>query len=222
MDCEVWHIELDAMDPSSTSVAGLCGFEQERAGRFRFERDAARYVAAHWGLRLVLSEATGSDPTQIRLYADAAGKPHLASGQGIGFSLSHSAGTAVVAVSGSDDVGVDVELWRDLEDVDALAAAHLAPAEHQAWQALPAPQRQRAFITAWTRKEAALKALGTGLDIEPSLVAAGLEFDSAIWEPDSVHGGGRVEIRSAANADFVVSLARHRGGSRSDAAGSAP
>jgi 4'-phosphopantetheinyl transferase len=214
MDCEVWHIELDAMEPSTTSVAGLCDFERARAARFRFERDAARYVAAHWGLRRVLSKATGVDPAQIRLYADAAGKPHLASGQGIGFSLSHSAGTAIVAVSSEDDVGVDVERWRDLDDVDALAGAHLAPAEHQHWQALPVPRRQRAFITAWTRKEAALKALGTGLDVEPSCVPAGLDFDPVIWEPDPSRGGGRVEIRSAANADFVVSLARHRGGDR--------
>jgi 4'-phosphopantetheinyl transferase len=44
--------------------------------------------------------------------------------------------------------------------------AHFAPAEYAALQALPPSDRTDVFYRCWTRKEAYLKALGTGLSTD--------------------------------------------------------
>ncbi len=84
-----------------------------------------------------------------------AGEPRL--------SLSHTAGLAAVAVCAGADVGVDVERSRDARDLEHVAAAALAAEELCRWRCLPRAAREDALLTAWTRKEAILKALGTGL-----------------------------------------------------------
>jgi 4'-phosphopantetheinyl transferase len=211
LDCAVWRVDLDLVDPARIPPLALCAFEQARATRFRFDRDAARYRAAHWGLRLALAAELRLDARQIRLRADADGKPHVDSDGRAGFNLSHSAGVAVVAVcADGDDVGVDVECRRPLEDVDALAARHLTAAERRHWQALPAADRGPAFLLAWTRKEAALKSIGKGLSVEPARVEAGLGDGPSHWPVAAALGGGVVDIRSGFDGELIIALARHR------------
>jgi 4'-phosphopantetheinyl transferase len=69
-----------------------------------------------------------------------------------------------------DPVGVDVEQLDgrahplgDDGDPAALARLVLAEAERAVLAALPIPDRARAFLVAWTRKEAVTKATGDGL-----------------------------------------------------------
>jgi 4'-phosphopantetheinyl transferase len=174
-------IQLDVVD-----VPGLQHLldpsEKEQAQRFRFERDAARYRAAHIALRVVLADAVGCDPAHLVLAVGAHGKPRLAATAVTGcaplpanprFNLSHSGGRALVAWSDCCEVGVDIECLRSLPDHEALAAAHFTDEERRELRALPADLRARAFFVAWTRKEAALKAVGIGLHVEPRRVHVG-------------------------------------------------
>jgi phosphopantetheine--protein transferase-like protein len=69
----------------------------------------------------------------------------------------------LVAVTRSDDVGVDLERMTRLADVERIAARFFARAEYDALLALPAGQRADAFFRAWVRKESVVKALGTGI-----------------------------------------------------------
>ena len=59
-------------------------------------------------------------------------------------------------------VGIDVEEERDIPDLPDLAA-QLHPEEQADLRLLPLHRRKTAFYRCWTRKEAVLKALGTGL-----------------------------------------------------------
>ena len=82
----------------------------------------------------------------------------------ISFSVSHSGEHALVAVV--DDrapLGIDVERVRPRARLEALAARALARDELAAWRARPANERLAAFLQLWTRKEAYLKATGTGI-----------------------------------------------------------
>ena len=54
------------------------------------------------------------------------------------------------------EVGVDVEREREIEDAEAIAERCFSPAERDACRAL-------GFLYCWTRKEAFVKALGSGL-----------------------------------------------------------
>jgi 4'-phosphopantetheinyl transferase len=133
------------------------------------------------------------------LYADA-GKPHLPPEFSFEFNISHTDGLAVFAV-GSTRVGVDVERHRLIPDADGLVNRFFSRREVAEFEAIPSPDRQAAFLRAWTRKEAVLKAIGRGVqsldycevsfaDGEPAMVRsiegdkhAGDQWELITWEP---------------------------------------
>ncbi len=85
------------------------------------------------------------------------------------------------------EIGCDVEdRFRDDDDVDELGAVVLHPVEQQEMLRLAAPQRQEAFKRYWVRKEAALKAAGSGFLKDPRAVIVGLDRAQPVW--DNVDG----------------------------------
>jgi 4'-phosphopantetheinyl transferase len=90
----------------------------------------------------------------------------------IEFSVTHGGDLLVLAFADSTPIGVDVEPIGALEDVGAeLLDFALTATERLRLLEVSAPQRRRIFLQHWTGKEAILKALGTGLDVEPQAVA---------------------------------------------------
>ncbi len=84
-------------------------------------------------------------------------------------SVAHSGDLVAVAVAGNP-VGVDVEQLDGRShplggdgDPEALGRLVLSAAEQAALAAIPPPGRARAFLVAWTRKEAVTKATGDGM-----------------------------------------------------------
>lgn len=151
--------------------------ERERAARLRFDELRRRFVAAHGFLRSVLADYLGCAPAAVRMVPGPHGKPQLAAAGSLSFNLSHSGDVAACAVAFGREVGIDVERVRDLADVEGLARAVLS--EHERVQ-LASWGRERAsegFLTAWTRKEAVLKARGDGLAGDPAAVEISLDPD---------------------------------------------
>ncbi|MCJ2116107.1 4'-phosphopantetheinyl transferase superfamily protein [Methylobacterium sp. J-001] len=162
---EVWVVDL-ALSLAQLEICGtvLDASERERAVRFLRPADRARYQASHAALRLILGEALGLAAGDIRLEVSAAGKPALADGI-LDFNLSHSGGRALVGLARGAAIGVDVEEMRPIPDALRIAGAHFAPDEAAALSALPPHAVSAAFFGLWTRKEAVVKALGTGLSL---------------------------------------------------------
>lgn len=125
---------------------------------------AARWTAARWGLREVLSRYLGGpDPAEIGLRGAENGKPELVEGgTGLRFNLSHSEGLALVAVC-EREVGVDIERMAPGRDFLALAKRALDAEAVAAIQAAAPEDREEAFYAEWSRHEALVKCLGTGL-----------------------------------------------------------
>jgi 4'-phosphopantetheinyl transferase len=94
---------------------------------------------------------------------------------GPSFNLSHSGSTVLLGIAESGDLGVDVEAVRKIADVDGLAHRCFSVREIEALAACTANEKLRAFFRAWTRKEAFLKALGTGLRIDPRSFSVSLD-----------------------------------------------
>jgi 4'-phosphopantetheinyl transferase len=162
--------------------------ERSRAARFVFAADRARYIMAHAALRRFLGQALSCPAQEIRFRTGRFGKPALANpparGEQLFFNLSHSASTVLVGLA-TTDLGVDVEDIRDNLDPDSLAEQVFSPREQQALAARP-PGRPRieAFFALWTRKEALLKALGTGFFRKPTELDLGedaLVSESSTW-----------------------------------------
>lgn len=136
--------------------------ERERAARFHFDRDRNRFQAGRIALRLLLGAYLRVPPGEIRFSYGPAGKPAIA-GAGISFNLAHSGPYAMLGVSGENNLGVDIELIREITDMPTVAQYSFARGEFSRWRALPRDQQIAAFYRCWTRKEAYLKAIGEGI-----------------------------------------------------------
>lgn len=150
-------------------LSELDDVERARAGAFRRRADGLLYVAAHAGLRRLLSRYTGQDPQSLRFIrepcpgcAEPHGRPAVADPPvPLHFSLSHSFGVALVGFA-PVPVGVDVERLPRAHTVEICAPA-LHPGERAELAAVPPADRRAVFGWLWTRKEAYLKGLGVGL-----------------------------------------------------------
>ncbi len=83
------------------------------------------------------------------------------------FNLSHAEDVALLAVTVTRQVGIDLERI-DPGRADALGPAVLTERERRALATLPAPRHLAALFRLWTRKEAVLKAAGLGLSYPPA------------------------------------------------------
>jgi phosphopantetheinyl transferase len=158
------------------------------------ERDASpRVRVARAVTRTLLANALTIEPGAVIISRRCArcghpshGRPTVVDGD-ISFSLSHSAAFAVVAVTPGDvRVGVDVEAVEPRARLAALAARVLNDREHADWSEIPGESdRLRAFLRAWTAREAYLKALGIG--IVTRLREVPTEVDG--WRTDEIDVG---------------------------------
>jgi 4'-phosphopantetheinyl transferase len=170
----LWLVSL--LDEPAPSAWQACSADEHtRAARFKFEVHARRYRAAHAALRQVLSDALDVRPEAVDWRLGAHGKPHL-SGTLAGWhvNLSHSEDWALIGLGDVSPIGVDIECCKPLTDLAMLAERNYTGAE-QTTLSLAATEEQAAlFYQLWSRKEACLKALGSGLAIEPQCFEAGV------------------------------------------------
>ncbi|WP_322103420.1 4'-phosphopantetheinyl transferase family protein [Paraburkholderia sp. J41] len=177
-EVHVWQWDLDAPGGDfERHWQTLSAQERERAGQFRFEQHRRRYVAGRAELRRLLGRYLAIPAHAVALGTGAEGKPFCATqpaGWQLRFNLSHTANAAALAVANGFEVGIDVENLRPIEDcvpLEVFTARELAT-----YRALTPAQQHAVFFETWARKEAGLKALGTGFVLPPGH----FEFDLSI------------------------------------------
>lgn len=158
--------------------------ERQRAARFLVASAASEFIQAHAALRLLLAQKAGQKPEDLGLKVDAQGKPFLPGEAQLSFNLSHTAGYAAIFVAGGYPVGVDIEKRHALSDLDALIERVCAPGEREELLRIPHEKREELFFQLWTRKEALLKALGSGLRTETRRVKVGFSNEREVGLPD--------------------------------------
>ncbi|MCL4176651.1 MAG: 4'-phosphopantetheinyl transferase superfamily protein [Verrucomicrobia bacterium] len=202
---------LDVPSKRLEELAQLLSYgEWRRANHFYLERDRNRFIAGRGTLREILAALFELNPAHLVFTRGEFGKPHIAApaaARSLHFNLAHSDAIAVYAIA-KHELGVDVERIRAMDDAEQIVSGFFSPREKCLLQALPAEQRREAFFNCWTRKEAYLKAIGSGLNdqldqIEVSLApgdAAELLGVPATLPPWRLHS-----LRPA--AEFVGALA---------------
>ena len=159
----LWTARLD-VDPGRLAELerSLSVDERARAQQLRTAELRDRYVADHGWRRRLLADRLGCAPAEVAYTVSAHGKDEPAGGRPR-FSASRSGGAALYAVSDEADLGVDVEEIDDGADLAAVVRRLFSPAERAAWESTPPAARLAAGYACWTRKEAYVKAVGTGL-----------------------------------------------------------
>jgi 4'-phosphopantetheinyl transferase len=170
---QLWLVDLDAYS-AGVALDGLAEHEYARAARMAFARDGGRFLASRHALRQLLAAALGRSPRDLGVAADEFGKLFVAEAGALQFSLSRSAGLALIGISGDRAIGVDIEAVRAVPETDELVRDHFTAEERAEWLRAAEALRDRVFLTCWTRKEACVKALGVGLAVPPASVNAGV------------------------------------------------
>jgi 4'-phosphopantetheinyl transferase len=165
----IWQADLNLPWPKIEQFQQtLSPDEQQRADRYRFDRDRQHFIASRGILRQILSNYVNSHPSKLEFTYSQKGKPSLVTDnypreqEKLEFNLSHSHRRALYAIACNRKIGIDLEYIRSVE-VQNLAKRFFCPAEYQALTQLPKPQQEKAFFHAWTCKEAYLKATGEGI-----------------------------------------------------------
>lgn len=165
---DLWLIRRPASpDTALLDTSELDPAERHRADSFIRPADGLLYATAHVALRRLLGRYTGTPPQDVRFVREpcpgcggAHGRPAITP-RSLHFSLSHSAGLALVGVA-AVPVGVDVEKLPREETVEVCSRA-LHPGERSELADAEGAERTARFGQIWTRKEAFLKGIGTGL-----------------------------------------------------------
>ncbi len=187
-DVDIFSIDLAVVHPKAARLVSSA--ELARASRFFFERDRRRFLNCRAALREILSVYTGRAPERIEFRVNSFGKPSTSH---VFFNLSHSHDFAMIAVSRTREVGIDVEKIDEKFMRDNIPQRFFPPNEVRKLQAMPFPTRTQAFFNCWTRKEAYVKARGLGL----SLALSSFEVTLAPGEPARfLRGAGGWSIES--------------------------
>ncbi len=137
--------------------------DHERAARFRFAEDRARFVLGRGLLGQCLGRYLDYPTEPLELAYTAEGRPFLPRDSTTQFSISHGRDLVGVALSRGTLVGIDLEYVAADFNFDEMAERIFSAADLKSFQALPAQEKLPAFFSAWTAKEAYLKAKGVGI-----------------------------------------------------------
>ena len=163
-DVHIWRVTTAQAAERWQSL--LSADERHRASAFKNETDRSRYVVAHGAARTILGRYTSVRPEDLVFVEGRHGKPSLAGNATAEFNLSHSGNLALLAVSHTRAVGIDVVQHDGDVDHAGIAQRVFSAAERAAIES--AVDRVTAFYMTWARKEAGLKARGLGLAIPAS------------------------------------------------------
>ena len=164
----VWKIPLASARAALNDLPSLLSeTERERASRFTFEKDQARFTSCRASLRILLGRYTGIAPGKLTFRYEPQGKPALAGVPGWQFNVSHSRDLAAIAISRYDAVGIDLERIDPDFPRNEVAPDILAADEIRDLALLPVASQPDYFFQLWTLKEALLKSAGGGLSLDP-------------------------------------------------------
>ncbi|AZM94088.1 MULTISPECIES: 4'-phosphopantetheinyl transferase family protein [Streptomyces] len=206
---DLWLIRRPTgADAEALAIGELDEQERKRTDSFIRQSDGLLYAAAHVAVRRLLGRYTATLPQDVRFMREpcpGCGEPHGRPALSpppppLHYSLSHSGGVAMVGV-GTTPIGVDVEKLPGAETVDICSKALHPEEQLEIAGAEAGEERRQLFGQIWTRKEAFLKGLGTGLSRSPAEDYLGTDHDR---HPD---GWTMVGVPADANHAAAVAVA---------------
>jgi 4'-phosphopantetheinyl transferase len=112
--------------------------------------------ASHWIKEFFLGYYLTGKPQKLRIKYSSHGKPYLVDYPNYDFNISHSGEYLLLAISKNGQVGVDIEIIKQDEDLSQLSPIVFSSSEQQLIH------NNLHFTQLWTKKEALLKLRGNG------------------------------------------------------------
>ena len=163
---DVWRIELAASTVRLQQYHALLDeYEKNRAAAFLDEKDRQRYMMTHGQMRQILALYLGIPAAEISIIQRPGEKPYIQH-RTLLFNLSHTSGYALLAVSNTGEVGIDIEYQRDNVEIELIAKSTFSDSERCAILSVDGAERRDRFFNCWTKKEAFIKAIGKGFSYD--------------------------------------------------------
>lgn len=163
----VWHSNLESPENACRLEPLLSPDEIQRAYRFRFAEHRRRFIIARGCLRQLLGAYLELPAHEIFFTYSREGKPSLDARHksDVRFNVSHSGELAAFGFAQGRQIGIDVEMIRRDVEVDEIPKRFFSPAEQKMLDSLEGEEKYQGFFRCWTRKEAFVKAIGSGLSL---------------------------------------------------------
>ena len=211
----VVHVDLTPDAPRETEALGwLDAAERSRRDRFLYSRPRREYTLCRAALRSLLCRELGCGNAELSFGTAKFGKPFARVGgvpSPVAFNVSHSGRHGLIALAPKGRIGVDVEERSTKRNLDGYIRLLFAPEERAALEKSRGRGRVDLFYRLWTLKEAAIKAAGAGLSIDPAgfAIPPGMvrgERTGVFSFPETPEVRWRLE--NIGNARFAAAIAR--------------
>ena len=169
---DVWLCSIECLDIEANKDALLVLLNEDelrRYHRFVFDKDKYVFLASRYLLRTLLSAyLPGIEPADWEFDFNENGKPSISTSlvpASISFNVSHSRNNVVLSFSKEAILGVDIESFVRISDLDKLAQYSFSETEYSQIQKLEGEAFRDRFFSLWTLKEAYIKADGRGMSL---------------------------------------------------------
>jgi len=196
----LWSANLDQVDESGEDILDVQ--ERERAAAYRIPLLRKRFVKSRLILRRILSVYLNQPAPDIGFLYHGNGKPYLKN-HPLYFNLSHSHEQWLVALTGRQEIGADVQKMEQLSGMDAIIRRYFPKEEQERLGSLSQEQKKPAFYHLWTVKEAFVKAHGRVLAGNLGRIRQQGKF--ICWENEPERQGETVSWLAGEN--FMAALA---------------
>ena len=132
-----------------------------KSERLFLEEDRKTYLYCHSIVKLILSERLNIGHERISIIYNNNGKPGL-EGDPLFFNISHTREAFAFVISKDLRIGIDIEKSNRVIDINVIIKRFFSAQEIKYILESPCDSAGR-FLLLWTRKEALLKAIGTGI-----------------------------------------------------------
>jgi 4'-phosphopantetheinyl transferase len=160
----VWQVSLKTVPGAETeSAVALSPDELERAGKFKFPSDRVHFMISHSRLRLILSKYCDCQPGEFIFRYNSCKKPFISNpeSEDLKFNMSHSDDLMLVGICKRNEIGIDVEKVREMNELENIANENFSAKEIKYLK--DSSDKTNTFFQIWTRKEAVIKAIGQGI-----------------------------------------------------------
>ncbi len=187
-------------------------WEWAKSRQFNRKADRESYILLHGLLRSMLANSLGMPPECIKFHYNQNGKPYVSgAGPTIFFNMSHSSDISLLGFDPVSEVGVDVEKINLNVDYEAIIRHFFTPGEisyiHERNE-----KPIRRFFEIWTRKEALLKAIGTGITENLDVDMSGVTPPRLKHVSNGVKNIGMLHLKTLAfGDDYILSTASANG-----------
>ncbi|MFC1552285.1 4'-phosphopantetheinyl transferase family protein [Candidatus Latescibacterota bacterium] len=161
-------IDIDSYHKSHTARSFkniLSPDEMKKADRLVIPEKRNQYTSSCSVLRQILSYYLNTAPGELDFKYGPAGKPALSGAHSgtLPFNISHSHGKMLLGITAACEIGIDIEKINNSRLINKIASRRFTQPEMDFLRKCDPVECAQRFCRIWTRKEAVLKAAGTGL-----------------------------------------------------------